>query len=144
VATDWGKKRKHQRVLFTRKEKIKAVFSEMGTDNRFFATVLDLSLGGLSCSITDKDNLKLKKGGHLIVREIIDEKMLRIVMNTEIEIKWLISYEGLSNIGFGSQFMQLSDDAKPHLLKFIEDTLRKDLKKRQEQDSQAYAKERLE
>ena len=141
MATDWEQIRKHQRVLFAPKNHIMAVFSTQGTATD--VKVMDLSLGGLSCSMLRRERDLYQSGDRLVIREINDGNGLKIPMNTEIEIKWVMDIAGFNNVGFGCQFLNLADEGRKRLAQFIDGELKKGALKKQISDSKDYAKTSL-
>ncbi|MFZ2632003.1 MAG: PilZ domain-containing protein [Desulfosalsimonadaceae bacterium] len=138
MATDWGKIRKHQRVLFTPKDRITGVFSTQGTATDVL--VLDMSLGGLSCIMKRLDQGAYQPGDRLVLLEINDGDALTFSMNTEIEIKWVQDISSFIHVGFGCQFLNLAEKDRERLARFIDDELKKDARNKQVSDSQTYIK----
>jgi hypothetical protein len=138
MTTDWGKIRKHQRVLFSPKDRITGVFSTQGrmTD----VMILDMSLGGLSCIMKRLDQGAYQSGDRLDLLEINDGDALTFSMNTEIEIKWVQDISSFVHVGFGCMFLNLVEGSRERLAKFIDDELKKDARNKQVSDSKEYAK----
>lgn len=118
-----AEKRKYPRYAFPKENEINAQLSLPNGGDAFKARLLNISLGGLGLAIEkqsiesielirENDELELQSiEGHVILSDLIDQK---------VQIKWILNYGPLKNIGLGCEFLNLNKRSKEVISALLE------------------------
>lgn len=115
--------RKFKRFYFPTHEMIRAVFSSSGDrEPTFDSKVLNLSELGLGLVVrkgeADAAN-DLKDGDVLHLKEIVGNPDLEFIREIKSEVRWTVNAPWMDNIGFGCEFVSVSDELREEIRSFI-------------------------
>jgi c-di-GMP-binding flagellar brake protein YcgR len=116
-------RRRLERIFFSIEEGIKAtfIFSDIQTElDLLTANVVNLSEGGLALTLNKEKGKNIGIGGRVILTQIKGIKELEFLTNIEAEIKWILDNPSLEFIGFGCEFLDISEPMKNAIQKFID------------------------
>ncbi len=123
MSQDWERVRAHKRIFFSKRQDVRARFTAGKKDLGFRAKVLDLSLGGLGCSMRRNQGIHLAKGVRLNLGLLGDGADWIVAADTPVEIRWILDIEGFDHIGFGCRFIDLDPSTEKALRQVINEEL---------------------
>ena len=92
-------------------------------DESIAAKIIDLSAGGLHFFLHRSSFKEISTGDHLMLKEIKGTKNLDFISNIELEVKWIADHETLEHVGFGCEFLHISEEIRQQIDQFV-DTMR--------------------
>ncbi len=114
-------RRRYKRVFYSAEDKIVGFFSIPGDNNRSItANVMNMSIGGLHFTLKRDDNIRISQGDKIILHKVTGNIPFQFVANIEAEIKWVLDHHLMKHIGFGCEFVNLSDITKKQLQSLVE------------------------
>ena len=123
MSPDIIEQRKFKRYFFPNHEMIRAVFSfSDDTGLVFDSKVLNLSELGLGLVVRKSDTNAaddLKTGDILHLKEIVGNPDLKFIRKIKSEIRWVVNAQWMDNIGFGCEFVDISDELRGKIDSFI-------------------------
>jgi c-di-GMP-binding flagellar brake protein YcgR len=123
MSPDIIEQRKFKRYFFPNHEMIRAVFSfSDDTGLVFDSKVLNLSELGLGLVVRKSDTNAaddLKTGDILHLKEIVGHPDLKFIRKIKSEIRWVVNAQWMDNIGFGCEFVDISDELRGKIDSFI-------------------------
>jgi c-di-GMP-binding flagellar brake protein YcgR len=114
--------RQFERVYFSREAGLRVVLTPPELPDPWFtATLMDLSEGGC-CLIKEKDQeIPLRSGTRLQVREWIGSETLDGMAGARITVRWQLELEGAKHVMFGTEFDGIAPDQKTLVRNFLAD-----------------------
>ena len=114
-------RRLYKRVFYTAEDRMMGLFVFPGNNQKILeAHIMNVSVGGLHCTIKRNGMISLKMGDRLKLIKLMGNSPLRIASDIEIEIKWVLDYRLMKHVGFGCEFRNLPDMVSSQLSDFIE------------------------
>jgi c-di-GMP-binding flagellar brake protein YcgR len=92
-------------------------------DESIAVKIIDLSAGGLHFFLHRSSFKEISTGDHLILKEIKGTKKLDLISNIELEVKWIADHQALKHVGFGCEFLHISEEIRQQIDQFV-DTMR--------------------
>jgi hypothetical protein len=140
---NWEQHRTHQRVFFSHKAGLTAVLALPGIRSAIPVKILDISLGGMGCTMQRHRNLVFHDNDFLTLAEFYNLERKRIISNISMEIRWVFDAENFKNIGLGFRFIDPSDEMKHQFSNFIDQGINARNLLVQKADSQEFVKDRI-
>jgi c-di-GMP-binding flagellar brake protein YcgR len=140
---NWEQHRTHQRVFFSHKAGLTALLSLPGLRSAIPSKIVDLSLGGMACTMLRHQNLIFHEKDLLNLVEFYNLERKRITANISMEIRWVLDAENFNNIGLGFRFIDPADTMKQALRAFIDQGLNAQHIGIQKTDTQAFVKKEI-
>lgn len=132
-------RRRFQRIFFSLEDRIKGtfVFSDL-QKGILTAYIINVSEGGVGLVLSKDGKERIGKGEHLILTQIKGNKKLELLINVEAEIKWVLDNPSLDFIGFGCEFLNVSEPMRDAIRTFI-DAWRKEKSEGELKDGAAHS-----
>ncbi|RJP93703.1 MAG: PilZ domain-containing protein [Desulfobacteraceae bacterium] len=140
---NWEQHRTHQRVFFSHKAGLTAILALPGIRSAIPVKILDISLGGMGCTLQRHPNLVFHEKDFLTLAEFYNLERKRIISTISMEIRWVLDAENFANIGLGFRFIDLNDEMKHQFENFIDQGINAQKLLIQKTDSQEFVKKRI-
>jgi c-di-GMP-binding flagellar brake protein YcgR len=140
---NWDRHRTHQRVFFSHKAGLTAILALPGIRSAIPAKIMDISLGGMGCTMARHRNLVFHEKDVLTLAEFYNLERKRIISSISMEIRWVLDAENFANIGLGFRFIDLNDEMKIQFSDFIEQGINARNFLVQKADSQEFVKNQI-
>lgn len=114
-------RRKYQRIFFSIEDGIKGIFAF--TDHHkglLTASIINISEGGLGLALSKDKKNSIAQGDYVILSHITGVEGLEPLTNVEVEIKWIVDSPSLEFLGFGCEFLAVSESMKEAIRLFID------------------------
>ena len=117
-------RRKFPRAYFTVKDSILAVFQLKEPEEYTMSTnVLSLSEGGISF-IGQKEALEdMKTGDEILLMRVFEPETLNFLRSIRLQVRHTINEPGMEHILAGCKFIDVSEEQKRGISKFVENWL---------------------
>jgi c-di-GMP-binding flagellar brake protein YcgR len=115
-------RRRHKRIYFSQKEYIFAALKISEDDpEQIRARVLNLSEGGLfiSADTSQAALMGLNEGDQLTITEITGTDPEMRIDEIKMEIRWLVQNKFLSHVGFGCEFIEVTEGTKAQIIQIV-------------------------
>jgi len=113
-------KRKFIRVPFSSSEKINAICKcPDGNGGPVSLHIANISEGGLGLMANKNDIASIQQNDILILDKVVGNQNLSFMMNLELEVKWVLNSEHMTNIGFGCCFLNIPESFKDRIINFM-------------------------
>ena len=110
--------RRFTRIFFS--DKVNSLLSSVENKQESFpATLLNISEGGLQCSLQKNPQIKFQHNDYLILKQLIDFPELTNLTDILIQIKWVMDNEYLDHVTIGAEFCELSRNQHETLQSFV-------------------------
>ena len=93
------------------------------TDESIAVKITDLSAGGLHFFLHRSSFKDISSGDHLTLKKIRGTNNLDFISNIELEVKWIADHQALEHVGFGCEFLHISEEIRQQIDQFV-DTMR--------------------
>lgn len=102
--------RASRRFVFAKDSEIRAVLVPVEGGGQVDVKILNISHGGLGMAAGKNNREKLVGERQLFLQSITDGTGLASLKGQTIEIKWVLHYEPLENLGVGCEFVNIDED----------------------------------
>jgi c-di-GMP-binding flagellar brake protein YcgR len=116
-------RRRLERIFFSIEDEIRGtfIFSDIQTElDLLTANVVNLSKGGLALTLSKEKGKNIGIGDRVILTQVKGKKELEFLTNIEAEIKWILDNPSLEFIGFGCEFLNISESMKNAIQRLID------------------------
>ena len=140
---NWESYRTDQRVFFSHKTGLTALLSLPIIRSSIPVKILDISLGGMGCTMQRHQNLIFHKNDFLNLIEFYNLERKRVIANISMEIRWVLDTDNFNSIGMGLRFIDPPDEMTQHLITLINQGLKARNLEIQKIDTQEFVKKRI-
>ena len=114
-------RRRFKRILLTKDDEITGNLIPSAREAKSLkGYILNISQEGLHFSSKIDDSFKINKGDKFILSEIKGPDNFRIILNLDVEIKWVLGTSTLEYVGCGVQFINMSENTREQINRFLE------------------------
>lgn len=114
-------RRRFKRILLTIDDGITAILIPTARqDKNLTGYILNISQEGMHFSSKIDDSIKINKGDKFILTEIKGPYNFRIILNLDVEIKWVLDSSSLEFVGCGIQFIKMTENTREQINRFLE------------------------
>ena len=114
-------RRRFQRIFFSLKDEIIGIFSFPDLQRGVLkAHIINISEGGMGLALTKDEKNRIKKGDRVTLSQIRGINGLEPLIHVEAEIRWILDDPPLELIGFGCEFLNVTDSLQDTLRIFID------------------------
>jgi len=116
-----AERRQHKRVYFTNSLVIRGSFGPLDLpEETTEGKVLNLSLGGLYCTIDRNTTTRFKVNETIIMNDLTTSNTFQLSANIILEVRRVEDQPIFDHIGYGCQFIDIDDNSKARIAKFLE------------------------
>lgn len=113
-------RRRNQRIFFSIEDGIKGIFAFSDHHRGLLtANIINISEGGLGLALSKDKKDRIAQGDYVILSHITGIQDLEPLTNVEAEIKWIVDNPSLEFLGFGCEFLDVTDYVKDTIRIFI-------------------------
>jgi hypothetical protein len=114
-------RRRFQRIFFSVDDGIEGTFTFPDLQKGILtAHIINVNEGGLGLALSKDKKARISKGEYVILAQIKGITGLEPFINVQGEIKWILENRSLEFIGFGCEFLNLSESRRDAIRTFID------------------------
>lgn len=103
-------KRAHKRFAFSKGSDIRARLVDPDGQGTIETKVLNVSRGGLGLAAGKNAQQNLAAEANMLLEDITGETVLTCLKGHMVQIKWVLDYAPLENLGIGCEFIDLTNE----------------------------------
>lgn len=118
-------KRRYKRIVFNKNHEIEGMFflSASQPDQQIQARLLNLSEGGLHFIRKRQNKGEIREGDRLTLTSVKGPAPLNLRCEIEMEIRWILDHEFMEHIGYGCEFLNLSNGLRERFRNVVADCI---------------------
>jgi c-di-GMP-binding flagellar brake protein YcgR len=114
-------KRRFQRIFFSLKDEVIGIFSFSDLQRGVLAAhIINVSEGGMGLVLSKEEKNRIRKGDQVTLAQVRGIKGFEALRHVEAEIKWILDNPSLELIGFGCEFLNVTESLRDTLRIFID------------------------